>query len=134
MQVNDIELFIPLELIEMYHYMEMYIKYKFYKQKYLVHNQFENEEYKKGLSELEGKTARSNLKNLFFEEIIGYHELKDNSKIDEYENIVSLFIPNMAFQTTLHILLVINKFTKLETLKTTFKNKFDTFLKTFEKY
>ena len=74
------------------------------------------------------------MKNLFFEEIIGYHELKDNSKIDEYENIVSLFIPNMAFQTTLHILLVINKFTKLETLKTTFKNKFDTFLKTFEKY
>ena len=40
----------------------------------------------------------------------------------------------MAFQTPLHILLVINKFTELKTLKTTFKNKFDTVLKTFEKY
>ena len=136
LQLRDIDLFIPLELIERFHYMEIYTKYKFYKKKYFLHNLFENEKFDDGCTALDGETneMKDGLTNNFFEEIIKYHELKDNKKMEKYDNIIYLFTPNMAFQTPLHILLENSKFSELIKIKTKFKDELNSLKKKFDGY
>ena len=133
-QMNDIDILIPFELIERFHYMELYIKHKYSKEKNPVQNFFTDNKLNEGYLKLQGKTDKKNIEKSFLEEIILYNELKDDKMINEFENFIYLFIPDVSFITPVHILVQQSEFKLFKMITEQFKKKIGDLEKSFTDY